>query len=135
MDKLESDERVRTPTFAFSAEQRHAARLVATTPTRYMNIQGDAGSGKTTVLRAIARMAEAEGFQVRGMAVTGNAAQESAAAAGLPAQTVAKFLLVEREHARTARAFDSIDQGVHPRPKALWIVDEASMMGQVDFGR
>lgn len=118
-----------------SAEQREAAIRIATAPSRYLSLQGDAGSGNTTVVGAIRGIAEAEGFSVRAMAVTGNATQALSATSGLQASTVARFLLDERERAKVVRAFDAIDQGEHPRAKELWVVNEASMLNKVDFGR
>lgn len=77
-------------------------------------ITGGAGTGKTTVLRGLIRMAAEAGWPVYAMALSGRAAKRISEATGHAAQTIAGFL----------NRFDPDDA---PR-QAMVIVDEASML-------
>ena len=78
-------------------------------------IQGDAGSGKTTMLDTVRTIAEREGYHVHGLAFTGKAAAEMQQASGIKSQTIESFLAQERNDSACS--------------KQLWTVDEASMLG------
>ena len=74
------------------------------------------GTGKTTVLQVIHRIAEQVGVPVLQMALSGRAAQRIREATGRPASTIAAFL-------RAA------EQGsVDPESEPLVIIDESSML-------
>lgn len=77
-------------------------------------ITGGAGTGKTTVLRGLFRIAESAGWTVYPMALSGRAAKRIGEATGHPAQTIAGFL----------NRFDVDDS---PQ-QALIVIDEASMV-------
>jgi conjugative relaxase-like TrwC/TraI family protein len=100
-----------------SEDQRAAAKGILTTRDRLVLIQGDAGTGKTTMLRAVREAAEAEGWTVRGLAYTGQAANELREAAGIQAETAHRTLaqLAEQPSRTTG--------------KQVWVVDENSMLG------
>jgi conjugative relaxase-like TrwC/TraI family protein len=102
-----------------SADQRDAARGILTSGDRIVLVQGDAGTGKTTMLRFIRDAAEAAGWTVRGVAYTGQAARELREHAGIDADTVHKFL---------AQVGDPSPADRSPG-KELWIIDESSMLG------
>ena len=59
---------------ALSDSQRKAVREVLESHDRITGLQGVAGSGKTTTLRAIREAAEREGYAVEGFAPTSRAA-------------------------------------------------------------
>jgi len=95
-----------------NAHQADALRLVNANPVAV--ITGGAGTGKTTVLRGLIRIATAAGLKVYPMALSGRAAKRIREATDHPAQTVAAFL----------HGFDPDDA---PR-NAIVVVDEASMV-------
>lgn len=77
-------------------------------------ITGGAGTGKTTVLRGLFRIAQAAGWTVYPMALSGRAAKRIGEATGHAAQTIAGFLKRFEE--------DNAPQ------RALVVIDEASMV-------
>ncbi len=78
--------------FNLTAGQKQAAEHILLSRDRYIAIQGDAGTGKTTVLDAVREQAERQGYKIRGLAMTGKAASEIEAASGIKSQTVHSFL-------------------------------------------
>lgn len=102
-----------------SEDQREAARGILTNRDRLLLVQGDAGTGKTTMLRHVREAAEAAGWTVRGLAYTGQAAKELREHAGIDADTAHKFL---------ARVGDQPSPDRSPG-KEIWIVDENTMIG------
>jgi conjugative relaxase-like TrwC/TraI family protein len=99
--------------FSLTDGQKEAVNHILTSQDRYIGIQGDAGTGKTTMLAAVRGQAEKQGYEVRGLGFTGKAASEVEAQAGIKSQTIDSFL---------ARNDTSGN-------KQLWVVDEASMLG------
>lgn len=95
--------------------QRAAAQLIATSPRGVLLVQGDAGTGKTTMLAAARDLLGQDGYELRGFAYTGRAAAELADK-GVPAQTLHSFL------ATPAGEF-------LPGCPEVWVLDEASMVG------
>lgn len=78
--------------FDMTQGQMEAASHILTSKDRVIGIQGDAGSGKTTMLAAARSGLEAEGYTVRGLSFTGKAASEIEAASGIKSQTLHSFL-------------------------------------------
>ncbi|MBF0558848.1 MAG: relaxase domain-containing protein [Nitrospirae bacterium] len=99
--------------FDLTRDQRKAADHILTSQDRYVGIEGDPGTGKTTVLHAVRLQAEVRGCEVVGLGFTGKSASEIEAAAGIKSQTLDSFL---------SKGHDS------NHSKQLWIVDEASMV-------
>ncbi|WLR86768.1 MobF family relaxase (plasmid) [Enterobacter hormaechei] len=108
--------------------QRHASRLILESVDRFVAIQGYAGVGKTTQMRAVLTALEtlpAHGRpQVVGLAPTHRAVGEMGLC-GIKAQTLASFLMeTERE----------IQSGGAPDFRhTLFLMDECSMVGNRDF--
>ena len=85
-------------------------------------LQGSAGTGKTTnTLVVVTEYAKSKGFEVIGLAPTGRARKELAQA-GIPAQTLQRFLLKSSSPKK--------NQKVAPR---LLIVDESSLVSTKQF--
>lgn len=82
---------------------------------------GYAGSGKTSVLRAICALAEARGLKIHLMALSGRAAKRMTEATGYRSCTIARFI---RDH-----------RGSELEPANLVLVDEASMVDLSDLYR
>jgi exodeoxyribonuclease V alpha subunit len=97
-----------------NAEQRRGVEMALHHPLSVLT--GGAGTGKTTVLQVIHRIAEQVTVPVLQMALSGRAAQHLREATGHPASTIAAFLL-------------AAEQGsVNPESEPLVIIDESSML-------
>ncbi len=104
---------------AWTPDQREATRALLTSQNRVSAVQGYAGTAKTTtVLATVAREAQAQDFVVTPLAPTASAARTLGEALGTRGDTVAKHLM-------NTPVADS-DR------RALWIVDEASMLSARD---
>jgi conjugative relaxase-like TrwC/TraI family protein len=102
-----------------TAGQRQAADLILRNEDLAVGVQGFAGTGKTTMLRAVREVAEESGFAVRGLVVSASAASELATQAGIQSTTVA---LHTKTRANERRSF------LQPKPRELWVVDESSLL-------
>jgi conjugative relaxase-like TrwC/TraI family protein len=79
--------------YQLTEDQRKAAFHVLQSRDRVVGIQGDAGTGKTTVFQFLSGELGKRGFEMRGMAPTGKAADVLSREAGVRAQTVDSFLI------------------------------------------
>jgi len=100
--------------FTMTQGQKDAVEHILTLKDRYIGIQGDAGTGKTSMLANVREQLEKAGYHARGLGFTGKAAAEVEQQAGIKSQTIDSFL-----------ASKNIEAG----SKEVWIVDEASMLG------
>src|SRR3546814_19852410 len=75
-----------------------AASLILSSADRTVSVQGVAGAGKSTMLQAVARVAEAEGRTITGLAFQNKMVADLAEGAGIQAPKIASFVLrsVER---------------------------------------
>jgi conjugative relaxase-like TrwC/TraI family protein len=92
--------------------QRQAAIEIAESPNRITGFQGTAGSGKTTTLAAVRKLAEAEGYEVQGFAPTSRAAR-LLEGAGIRSSTLQQFLVKVQE--------------VNANQRRLYVIDESSL--------
>jgi len=97
---------------ALSDSQRKAVRDVLESHDRITGLQGVAGSGKTTTLRALRQAAERDGYAVEGFAPTSRAAHRLGEA-GINATTLQHFL--RRSQSRDAEK------------RRLFVLDESSL--------
>jgi ATP-dependent exoDNAse (exonuclease V) alpha subunit len=103
-------------------DQKNALKFILTSTDSFMAIQGDAGSGKTTMFKEFGQvLAEAQALssdktEIIAMAPTGKAASVMFKEAGLESQTIDSFLL------KPSRNSDDV------KKSTLYIVDEASMI-------
>jgi hypothetical protein len=81
-----------------NAGQLGAAALILSSEDRTVAIQGIAGAGKSTMLQAVARVAEAEGRAVMGLAFQNKMVADLAEGAGIRSQTIASFILANERH-------------------------------------
>ncbi len=80
-------------TIPWNDQQRQAAEGILTSKDRFVVVQGIAGSAKTTtVLRTVSRMAELNGYEVRGLAPSAAASHVLEDGAHVKSQTVHSFL-------------------------------------------
>jgi exodeoxyribonuclease V alpha subunit len=97
-----------------NAGQRRGAEMALHHPLSVLT--GGAGTGKTTVLQVIHRIAEQVGVPVLQMALSGRAAQHLRDATGRAASTMASFLRAAEQ------------ASVNPESQPLVIIDESSML-------
>lgn len=101
----------------FGDEQSRALRHMTEGGGSIRVVSGFAGTGKTTLLHAARLAWELEGFEVRGAALAGKAAEGLAAGAGIQSATLKRTL------------FD-IRQGRVPlHNRSILVIDEAGMVG------
>ncbi|MXW36273.1 MAG: relaxase domain-containing protein, partial [Chloroflexi bacterium] len=111
--------------------QKDAVKLILSARDRVVGVQGYAGTGKTTMLDRARRLAERKGWRMAGLAPSASAAQTLAAEAGIPTETLQKFLArnagvaegrLTRKGARAMRAAFR---------KTVLVVDEGSLASTV----
>lgn len=125
--------------------QFEAASLIVTTQDGVMGVQGFAGTGKTTLLRAVNELAEVLDYEVRGIAPTAVAAVGLGEATGIKSQTLDSFLADFRSEQGKAQSLLTTgddeksqensnetslqtSENFKKEPsKKLWILDESSL--------
>lgn len=133
--QYEQQERIRTnnASFAFAPGQRDAVALALSAEDRFVAVQGDAGTGKTTMLQAVRVLAEEQGYHVRGMSVSGSATGTLEIETGIQSHTVKMFLINEQKAQHEAEAQRAAGKQPVERGRELWVVDESSFLGQRDM--
>ncbi|PSN16120.1 conjugative relaxase domain protein, TrwC/TraI family [filamentous cyanobacterium CCT1] len=99
-------------------EQQNAVEMAVTTPDAVMAWQGVAGAGKTYALSVLKDLAQVQGYVIRGLAPSAEAAHVLGESLGIETTTVAGLLVS-----------DTPDQAPQP---TLWIVDEAGLLSMKD---
>jgi ATP-dependent exoDNAse (exonuclease V) alpha subunit len=99
--------------------QQNAVRQILNNRDPVVGLEGPAGTGKTTALRAICDAAKEAGYQVEGLAPTSRAAL-NLRDAGIETKTIARHL-TERRSPESS-------------PQRIYIVDEASMISTRQMG-
>jgi|GEM_PF-1315078 len=128
----------------FSAEQRQALdQLIGGAD--LTNVVGVAGAGKTTILAQARQEWQAAGFEVRGAALAGIAAENLQREAGIESRTLASLDLVWKKRDALQAAASSGDvraqkfldatRGSELGPKTVLVVDEAGMAGTETLAR
>jgi len=115
-----------------NAGQLAAATLILSSEDRTVTIQGVAGAGKSTMLQAVARIAESEGRQVLGLAFQNKMVADLAEGAGIKSQTIASFVLAN-ERFVTERDTPRFDDARARLGGAMLVVDETSMVSSADM--
>ena len=72
--------------------QREAVKLILTDSDRVVGVQGYAGTGKTRMLRRARALLEKRGYKVMGLAPSASAARTLENEAGIPSETLQRFL-------------------------------------------
>lgn len=134
--------------FTFGGEQRDAAIGILKSKSFICGIQGDPGTGKTTLLQAVARV-QGEN-SIIALSKAGAAAKKLGDEIGVQARTIDKFVIdyerkkkllskpgplsgKDQKFLRSVKYLDNL-VGTPEKP-ALIIVDEASMAGDFDVNR
>jgi conjugative relaxase-like TrwC/TraI family protein len=129
----EATERLRiVAAFPLNDGQLAAAAMILSGTDHTLVVQGNAGAGKSTMLEAVARVAEAERRGILGLAFQNKMVADLAKGAGIKAQTVASFLLA---HERFISGADSTGLAKIREQFAgsMLIVDETSMVSSMDM--
>lgn len=120
-DQLESELRAKLGVEVSLAQQRAAALHIATDTGRHAFVEGWAGTGKTTMLKAVGTAYKQAGFSVIGCCQSAAASQNLTRETGIASRTIASLLLSLRE----GRA--------HLHSKSVVVLDEAGMVGSREF--
>ena len=110
---------------SLSPEQREMVRRLTMSTDAVMVVRGHAGTGKTSALDACRQVWEKSGRTVVGCALSGRAAAELQAGAGIESTTIERLLL------------DCVQDREQTLPwgEAVLVVDEAGMVGTRLLGR
>jgi conjugative relaxase-like TrwC/TraI family protein len=120
-DRLEAELRAKLGVEVSLAQQRQAAHHIAAEPGRCAFVEGWAGTGKTTMLKAAGLAYKAAGLHVIGCCQSAAASQNLARETGIPSRTIASLLLAIQE------------KRVALGSKSVLILDEAGMVGSREF--
>ena len=120
-DRLESELRAKLGVPVSLAQQREAALHAASETGDHAFIEGWAGTGKTTLLRALGAAYKDAGLRVFGCCQSAAATRNLARETGIPSRTIASLLLSLREGRFKLDA------------KSVLVLDEAGMVGSADF--
>ena len=107
--------------------QRDAVRGILLSPHVTVGVQGHAGSGKTTMLRAVAELAGER--QIIGLAPSASAARVLGGEADIPARTLQWFLTRYRDVGDGIAPPEKMEEARNALGGAVLILDEASMVG------
>ncbi len=102
---------------ALSRLQSGAAAGILSADRATVVVQGDAGSGKTTMLRAVNEIGKGSDWEVVGLAIQGIAARKLEEESGIKSITLAAYLAQEQSQTQAEK-----------RGGRLVVVDEASML-------
>ena len=112
--------------------QLAAATMILSSTDRTVSVQGVAGAGKSTMLQAVARVTEAEGRSITGLAFQNKMVADLAEGAGIKAQTIASFVLAN-ERFITERDTPRYDAAREKLAGTMLLVDETSMVSSNDM--
>jgi len=108
--------------------QMAAAVLGLSSSDRIVAVQGVAGAGKSTMIAAVARVAEQEGHKVLGLAFQNKMVGDLRDGAGIEAQTVSSFVNAYAKAALAGRG-EAYEAARGALKGAVLVLDEASMVG------
>lgn len=107
-------------------EKRKALRELYAS--RFTVLNGPAGTGKTTLVRALVHRAEIQRAGVLMLAPTGKARVQLEQKAGAPAQTLAQFLTKTSRYNGESGRYQATGEGGNRQRYGTVVVDEASML-------
>lgn len=108
--------------------QMAAAVLGLSSSDRIVAVQGVAGAGKSTMIAALARVAEQEGHKVLGLAFQNKMMGDLRDSAGIEAQTVSSFVNTYAKAALAGKG-EGYEAARRELKGTVLVLDEASMVG------
>ncbi|MBU9276935.1 MobF family relaxase [Burkholderia gladioli] len=120
-DALEADLSVKLGVQVSLEEQRAAALHIASETGNHAFVEGWAGTGKTTLLRALADAYQESGLSVVGCCQSASAAQNLSRETGIRSRTIASLLLAVQSGRMTLT------------DRSVLVLDEAGMVGSREF--
>ncbi len=115
--------------------QEAAGRLILGSSNRIIAVQGIAGSGKSALLRPVAELLRSEGRKVVGLAVQNTLVQMLERDTGIDSMTVARFLREHRKLLGPEPDRVALDLARNDWRGSVILLDEASMVGNVDLDK
>ena len=116
-----------------TGSQKEAARLILESRDRTVGVQGYAGSGKTTMLRRVAELAQPAGTRktkkMIGLAPSSSAARNLSRETGMPCRTLQWYLARYREVADGTMDDTELEKLRDTHRGSLLVVDEMSLAG------
>jgi conjugative relaxase-like TrwC/TraI family protein len=103
--------------FALTGDQNKVLEALLTTKNGVTIIQGDAGTGKTTLLKAFYEITKARGVELAGLSTTGKAVKEIVEQSMIDSKTIDSHILQGK----------NIKEFIDSYGKKVYIVDESSM--------
>ena len=111
--------------------QKEAVGLILSADDRMVGVQGYAGSGKTTMLNRARALLEKKGYEVRGLAPSASAARTLEGEAGIPSETLQRFLMRHNGVAE-GRMTKKGERALRMKhKKTVLVVDEGSLASTV----
>lgn len=110
----------------FSEGAKDAIRLALNTSDKVVGIQGTAGTGKTTTLNEIKKIAEENGYGVIGLACYGDAVRTLSADLGQKCSTLDSVLTLHRGVIEGRGTAEGIKNMSKPFERKIVVLDEAS---------
>jgi len=115
-----------------NAGQEAAARLILSSQNRIIAVQGVAGAGKSSVLKAVAQVLADEGRQVLGLAVQNTLVQMLERDTVIRSQTLARFLRTWHEMLENPESAGLLAEARQALSGHVLVLDEASMVSNAD---
>ena len=111
--------------------QKEAVKLVLSGSDRTVGVQGYAGTGKTTMLNRARALAEKKGWRMTGLAPSASAVQTLASEAGIPTETLQRFLARNAGVAEGRLTKKGAKEMRAAFAKTILVVDEGSLASTV----
>lgn len=127
MDSIEKQRQKEDPNFKFTADQINMGEHALSNRNGVAATVGDAGTGKTAAVKAVAELAKENGYTVRGITAEGKAAKVLENEGGIKSETSHQFLNGFHEKVAAERGGKSPQDLT--KPNQVWFVDEFSKMG------
>ena len=114
-----------------TAGQKDAVKLILSAKDRTVGVQGYAGTGKTTMLNRARALAEKKGWRMTGLAPSASAVQTLASEAGIPTETLQRFLARNAGVAEGRLTKKGAKEMRAAFAKTILVVDEGSLASTV----
>ncbi|ETR68631.1 MAG: conjugative relaxase domain protein [Candidatus Magnetoglobus multicellularis str. Araruama] len=111
----------------FTSGQKAFVRDVFESVNQFNLIQGDAGTGKTSAMKAVRELKPSK--NLLGLAYTGKAASELEDKAGIKSKTIDQLLNEIKNRSTKQKAFDKMSG----KYSGIWLIDESSMIGSAQL--